>query len=74
MTYNPRKNPSTIPFITYAYEDKLILELVDAIHNQNEILVEKSRDMGVTWCVLLVFAWFWQFKGEGFDKNYRIRL
>jgi len=67
MTYNPRKNPSTIPFNTYAYEDKLILELVDAIQNQKDILVEKSRDMGVTWCVLLVFAWFWQFKGEGFD-------
>ena len=67
MTYNPRKNPSTIPFITYEYEDKLILELVEAIKNQKDILVEKSRDMGVTWCVLLVFCWFWQFKGEGFD-------
>ena len=67
MTYNPRKNPSTIPFITYPYEDTLILQLVDAIQNQKDILVEKSRDMGVTWCVLLVFAWFWQFRGEGFD-------
>lgn len=67
MTYNPRKNPSVIPFITYPYEDKLILELVDSIQNQKDILVEKSRDMGVTWCVLLVFCWFWQFKGEGFD-------
>ena len=67
MTYNPRKNPSTIPFITYEYEDKLILELVEAIENQKDILVEKSRDMGVTWCVLLVFCWFWQFRGEGFD-------
>jgi len=67
MTYNPRKNPSTIPFITYPYEDKLILELVDCVQNQKDILVEKSRDMGVTWCVLLVFTWFWQFKGEGYD-------
>ncbi len=67
MTYNPRKNPSTIPFITYNYEDKLLLELVDAVTSQKDILVEKSRDMGVTWCVLLVFAWFWQFKGEGYD-------
>lgn len=67
MTYNPRKNPSTIPFVTYEYEDKLILELVDSIQNQKDILIEKSRDMGVTWCVLLVFAWFWQFRGEGYD-------
>lgn len=67
MTYNPRKTPSTLPFITYAYEDKLILELVDAVRNQKDMLIEKSRDMGVTWCVLLVYTWFWQFHGEGQD-------
>ena len=66
-TYNPRKNPSTIPFITYPYEDELILDLVDSIQNQKDILIDKSRDMGVTWCVLLVFTWFWQFRGEGYD-------
>lgn len=66
-TYNPRKIPSTIPFITYKYEDDLILDLVDAIKNQKDILIDKSRDMGVTWCVLLVFTWFWNFHGEGFD-------
>lgn len=66
-TYNPRKTPSTIPFITYEYEDKLILDIVDAIRNQKDLLIDKSRDMGVTWCVLIVFTWFWQFHGEGYD-------
>lgn len=66
-TYNPRKSPSVIPFITYPYEDELLLDLVDSVQNQKDILIDKSRDMGVTWCVLLVFTWFWQFKGEGFD-------
>jgi phage terminase large subunit len=66
-TYDPRKSPSVVPFITYPYEDELILELVDRIKNQKDILVDKSRDMGVTWCVLLVFTWYWQFHGEGFD-------
>jgi len=66
-TYNPRKNPSTIPFITYPYEDELIRELVHRVLNQKDLLIDKSRDMGVTWCVLLVFTWLWQFAGEGFD-------
>lgn len=66
-TYNPRKIPSTVPFITYKYEDELILELADRVKNQKDILVDKSRDMGVTWCVLLVFTWYWQFHGEGQD-------
>ena len=66
-TYNPRKTPSVIPFITYEYEDKLLLDLVDSIRNQKDILIDKSRDMGVTWCVLAAFTWFWQFHGEGQD-------
>lgn len=66
-TYDPRKQPSVIPFITYQYEDELILELVDRIKNQKDLLIDKSRDMGITWCVLLVLTWFWQFHGEGFD-------
>jgi hypothetical protein len=67
VTYNPRKVPSAIPFITYEYEDKLILDLVESVQNQKDLLVDKSRDMGVTWCVLMVFTWFWQFHGEGKD-------
>lgn len=67
FTYNPRKTPSAIPFVTYEYEDNLILKLVDCIQNQKDILIDKSRDMGVTWCVLLVYCWFWQFGGEGKD-------
>jgi len=67
MTYNPRKTPAVIPFVTYDYQDKFILKLVDAIENQKDILVDKSRDMGVSWCVITVFTWYWQFKGEGKD-------
>jgi hypothetical protein len=66
-TYNPRKTPSVVPFITYPYEDKLILELVARIRDQKDYLIDKSRDMGVTWCVIAVLTWFWQFGGEGFD-------
>ncbi len=66
-TYNPRKTPSTVPFITYKYEDDLILDLVKSIKNQKDILIDKSRDMGVTWCVLLTYVWYWQFHGEGMD-------
>ena len=66
-TYDPRKTPSVIPFITYSYEDDLLTSIVSSIQNQKDILIEKSRDMGVTWCILLAFTWFWQFRGEGFD-------
>lgn len=67
MTYNPRKTPSTIPFITYKFQDSFILEIVERVRSQKDILVDKSRDMGVTWCVMAIFTWFWQFAEEGSD-------
>jgi hypothetical protein len=62
-TYDPRKKGSTvIPFNTYAYQDEAILELVDCVEHGIDILIEKSRTMGVTWMVLVVMEWFWQFR------------
>jgi len=59
-TYDPRKRPfHNQPFCTYPYEDEFILELRRAIDSQEDVLVEKSRDMGVTWTVLGMFLWFW---------------
>lgn len=62
-TKDPRVQKSaTLPFITYKFQDKYILELQDAILNGYDILTEKSRDMGASWCVLYVCQWFFQFK------------
>ena len=59
-TYDPRKRPfHNQPFATWEYEDELILELTEAIKNGEDRLVEKSRDMGITWTVLGVFLWHW---------------
>jgi len=66
-TYNPRAENVSVPFITYGFQDEFITHVKDAIQNQEDILVEKSRDMGASWCMLAVFTWFWLFKGEGMD-------
>ncbi len=67
MTYNPRLTPAVIPFITYDFQDDFILDLVSHIENEKDKLIDKSRDMGVSWCVLTVFTWYWLFGGEGRD-------
>lgn len=59
-TYDPRKKPfHHIPFTTWDYEDGLILELQRRIENGLDLLIEKSRDMGATWSVLLTYLHFW---------------
>lgn len=66
-TLDPRKTPANLPFITYKFQDELILDLQKHIREQKDILFDKSRDMGLTWCVLLVFQHFWQFGESGND-------
>lgn len=60
-THDPRRRNSVIPFITYDYQDEAILELVKAITGGHDVGIVKSRDMGASWIILLVFEWFWHF-------------
>ncbi|MGD9581907.1 MAG: terminase family protein, partial [Vampirovibrionia bacterium] len=61
-TFDPRPNsPRNVPFIPYKYQEEVIEQLIHAISEGNDILIEKSRDMGITWCVMYVFQWYWQF-------------
>ena len=68
-TYDPRKPDSRIPFITWDFQDRAILEMNAEIDDSakvgafsRNVLIEKSRDMGASWLMLLVFQWRWQFR------------
>lgn len=66
-TMDPRVEGHTnIPFICYGYQEWLARELVDAMTEQVDVGIEKSRDMGVSWLMILVFQWCWLFK-PGWD-------
>lgn len=52
------------PMITWLVQDEAIAELIDAIENGHDIDIEKSRDMGASWVILLVFHWYWQFRSN----------
>lgn len=63
-TFDPRPqaNPNNLPFMLFDYQRELITWLIDCIDNGHDGLVEKSRDMGVTWIVVWVFIWYWLFR------------
>ena len=54
-----RKPEHHQPFCTYKYQDDAILEMVKCIKAGEDIGLEKTRDMGASWMVLLIFLWFW---------------
>jgi hypothetical protein len=60
FTLDVRKRPlHNQPFCTYPYQDDTILDLVEAINGKEDLPIEKSRDMGASWLVILTYLWFW---------------
>ena len=66
-TYDPRVTPAHLPFITYGFQDEFILKLCDSIINGQDLLVDKSRDMGVSWIVVSTFFYFWIQRQPGYN-------
>jgi hypothetical protein len=59
-TLDVRKRPHhNLPFITYPFQDDTLLDLSSAIATGTDRAIEKSRDMGVSWMVILTFLHQW---------------
>lgn len=60
-TYNP-KSGKVIPFVTWDCQDVAFLRILDHIHRQKDLVIEKSRDMGASWICITAFEWLWHFQ------------
>jgi len=60
-TFDPRTPPYHFPFKLYPYQVDYIRELCKSIDTGENIMTEKSRDMGATWVALGVMLWYWLF-------------
>ena len=47
------------PFCTYEFQDLAIKFLIEGIVQGDDRLIEKARDMGVSWIVIGIFVWLW---------------
>lgn len=72
-TYNPRVKPHHFPFNLYPYQKQIVRTLKECISTSEGCMVEKSRDMGLTWLVMLTYHYFWLFE-EGSDFHVGSRL
>lgn len=65
FTYDPRKvledkNPY-MPFMLFDRQKEFVLWVLDRMDYQEEGIVEKSRDMGISWLCLAIAWWLWTF-------------
>ena len=71
-TFDPRLDAPHQPFVLYQYQDTMVHEITRCIDDGADLLIEKSRDMGVSWLVLLVFQYYWLFRpGANFHLGSR---
>jgi len=70
ITYDPRINPATgkpigiIPFELYEFQREAVLEVYAAICEGHDLIIDKSRDMGITWVVISVYVYCFLFMAD----------
>ena len=53
-----------VPFITWPIQDRLFASLEDHFKRGKDILIDKTRDMGGSWCCLAFLHWLWLFRSN----------
>lgn len=63
--FDPRASkfgtPKVSPFITYPFQDRAFAEIFEVMAVGEDLLIEKSRDMGASWMCLMAFEHQWHF-------------
>jgi len=60
--FNPKVNPSNIRFKMFPFQKRLVRDIVEAIRNGEDLFIEKTREMGVSYTILAVLIWFWLYE------------
>ena len=58
FTYSPKEYPNAPnrPFVLWNYQEDAAYRILNSL-GKNDVLIEKSRDMGATWVLLSVYTW-----------------
>lgn len=66
VTYDPRNAasdvPTTMPFVLFPRQKEYVQFLIDLVDDQENGLVEKTRDMGATWVSCAFSLWLFLFR------------
>jgi hypothetical protein len=63
-TYHPKEligRPRVVPFETWPHQEETFRSILEHIDNQRDLVIEKSRDMGLSWINVMVCEWLWHF-------------
>lgn len=61
-TYDPRSKNKNLPVVLFDFQKDALRYIVEHIDKGQNFLIEKSRDMGISWLMIYVSAWYWLFR------------
>ena len=61
-TFNPKQEPFHLRFRLFPFQKRLVRDIVHAVRSGEDIFIDKTREMGVTYTTLAVFLWFWLYE------------
>lgn len=61
-TYDPRSKNKNLPVVLFDYQKDGVRYIIDHIDRGVNFLIEKTRDMGISWLIIYVFLWYWLFR------------
>ena len=61
-TFDPRSENKNLPIVLFDYQKDFIRDVVQHIDEGRNFLIEKSRDMGMSWLMVYIFLWYWLFR------------
>jgi hypothetical protein len=63
VVYEPRLSESPdIPFFPFDYQRDILYKLLSCEERGEDLLIDKTRDMGATWIIIWYILWRWLFK------------
>lgn len=68
-TYDPRPSAKMhkLPFCLYDFQIEVLYDLMYAIERGHDLVVMKSRDLGISWLVCTAKLWYWLRPESGWD-------
>jgi hypothetical protein len=61
-TFDPRSENKNLPVILFDFQKDAVRYTIEHIDQGKNFLIEKSRDMGISWLIDYIFIWYWLFR------------
>jgi hypothetical protein len=61
-TFNPKQEPFHLRFKLFPFQKRLVRDLVYAIRHGEDLFIDKTREMGVSYTILGTLLWFWMYE------------